>query len=167
MKTRDIVTTAEAYAKAAYDFFGADCVTLSPYLGYDRISPIIKGYPDKGCYILKRHRISTGEIQMWSKTWTVLSSRIKKKYECHQPRMVRWSALPPEELKKLPVCFQHRGKRYYFDSGSWEQAAAQRKWSKSLRRNQNLKIHRINSQAPKTTLIGLSGVFIRRCRVRH
>jgi orotidine 5'-phosphate decarboxylase subfamily 2 len=45
VKRGDIGTTAEAYAKEAYDFFGADGVTLSPYLGYDSISPFIEGYP--------------------------------------------------------------------------------------------------------------------------
>ena len=47
-KRGDIGKTAAAYAKEAFDFFKADAVTLSPYLGYDSIEPYIKGYPDKG-----------------------------------------------------------------------------------------------------------------------
>ena len=63
-KRGDIGKTAAAYAKEAFDFFKADAVTLSPYLGYDSIEPYIKGYPDKGYYILtKTSNASSGEIQ--------------------------------------------------------------------------------------------------------
>lgn len=63
-KRGDIGKTAAAYAKEAFDFFKADAVTLSPYLGYDSIEPYIKNYPDKGYYILtKTSNASSGEIQ--------------------------------------------------------------------------------------------------------
>ena len=63
-KRGDIGKTAKAYAKEAFDFFKADSVTLSPYLGYDSIEPYIKDYPDKGYYILtKTSNSSSGEIQ--------------------------------------------------------------------------------------------------------
>ena len=48
VKRGDIGKTARAYAKEAFDFFNADAVTLSPYLGYDSISPFIESYPDRG-----------------------------------------------------------------------------------------------------------------------
>ena len=52
-KRGDIGATAEAYAKACYDDLGADCVTLSPYLGYDAIAPFVTGpYAGKGCFVL-------------------------------------------------------------------------------------------------------------------
>ncbi|NLV66643.1 MAG: orotidine-5'-phosphate decarboxylase, partial [Spirochaetes bacterium] len=53
-KRGDIGKTAQAYAKEAFDFFRADAVTLSPYLGYDSIEPYIKNYPDKGYYVLTK-----------------------------------------------------------------------------------------------------------------
>jgi len=53
-KRGDIGTTSAAYAKESFEFFGADAVTLAPYMGYDSISPFIDKYPDKGYYILCR-----------------------------------------------------------------------------------------------------------------
>ena len=34
-KRGDIASTAEAYARSAFENLGADCITLSPYLGRD------------------------------------------------------------------------------------------------------------------------------------
>ncbi|MCL2474710.1 MAG: orotidine-5'-phosphate decarboxylase [Chloroflexi bacterium] len=52
-KRGDIGNTATAYAKALYDDLGFDCVTLSPYMGYDSIEPFIK-YHNKGVFLLCR-----------------------------------------------------------------------------------------------------------------
>lgn len=41
-KRGDIGKSSEAYAKECYDFWGADAVTVSPYMGKDSISPFIK-----------------------------------------------------------------------------------------------------------------------------
>src|SRR5512146_2476446 len=38
-KRGDIASTAEAYARAAFDVLGATAITLSPYLGYDSLKP--------------------------------------------------------------------------------------------------------------------------------
>ena len=52
-KRGDIGSTAVAYAKMCYDFLDADCVTLSPFLGYDSIGPFInEKYIGKGVFIL-------------------------------------------------------------------------------------------------------------------
>ncbi len=64
VKRGDIGKTAQAYAKEAFDFFKADAVTISPYLGFDSISPFVEDFPDKGCYILtKTSNKSSSEIQ--------------------------------------------------------------------------------------------------------
>ena len=47
----DISSTAEAYAMAAFDTLGADCVTLNPYLGKDSIDPFLTT-PEKGVFLL-------------------------------------------------------------------------------------------------------------------
>src|SRR5512140_1356466 len=36
-KRGDIASTAEAYARAAFEALRADCITLNPYLGHDAI----------------------------------------------------------------------------------------------------------------------------------
>jgi uridine monophosphate synthetase len=50
-KRGDIASTAEAYARSAFDALGADCITLSPYLGKDSIEPFIQN-SEKGVFLL-------------------------------------------------------------------------------------------------------------------
>ncbi|MBK6792331.1 MAG: orotidine-5'-phosphate decarboxylase [Anaerolineales bacterium] len=50
-KRGDISSTAEAYAQAAFEHLGADCITLNPYLGKDSVEPFL-GYSQKGVFLL-------------------------------------------------------------------------------------------------------------------
>lgn len=50
-KRGDIASTAQAYARSAFESLGADAVTLSPYLGRDSIEPFLS-YPEKGVFLL-------------------------------------------------------------------------------------------------------------------
>ena len=50
-KRGDIASTAEAYAKSAFEQLGAHCITLNPYLGKDSIEPFINN-PEKGVFLL-------------------------------------------------------------------------------------------------------------------
>lgn len=50
-KRGDIASTAEAYAKSAFETLDVDCITLSPYLGKDSIEPFIQN-PEKGAFLL-------------------------------------------------------------------------------------------------------------------
>ena len=50
-KRGDIASTAEAYAKSAFESLGAHCITVSPYLGLDSIEPFLS-YPEKGVFLL-------------------------------------------------------------------------------------------------------------------
>jgi orotidine 5'-phosphate decarboxylase subfamily 2 len=53
VKRGDIDSTAQQYARAAYDLYRADAVTLSPYMGWDSIEPFVsKDYADKAAFIL-------------------------------------------------------------------------------------------------------------------
>jgi orotidine-5'-phosphate decarboxylase len=52
-KRGDIGSTAEQYAKEAFERYGADAVTLSPFMGRDTVEPYLK-YPDKGVFLLCR-----------------------------------------------------------------------------------------------------------------
>jgi len=63
VKRGDIGSTADALAAAAYDQWGADAVTLSPYLGEDSIKPFLKT-KDKAVFILcLTSNPSAGQIQ--------------------------------------------------------------------------------------------------------
>ncbi len=52
-KRGDIGSTAEQYAREAYERYQADAVTLSPFMGFDSIEPYLR-YPDKGAILLCR-----------------------------------------------------------------------------------------------------------------
>lgn len=52
-KRGDVGNTAERYAIEAFERYGADAVTVSPYLGGDSLEPFLK-YQDKGVIILCR-----------------------------------------------------------------------------------------------------------------
>jgi len=62
-KRGDIASTAEAYAQAAFETLGVDCITLSPYLGKDSIDPFIKE-SEKGIFLLcKTSNPGSGDLQ--------------------------------------------------------------------------------------------------------
>ena len=52
-KRGDIGSTAEQYAREAFERYGADCVTLSPFMGFDSVQPYLK-YHGKGAFLLCR-----------------------------------------------------------------------------------------------------------------
>ncbi|MBI2768300.1 MAG: orotidine-5'-phosphate decarboxylase [Burkholderiales bacterium] len=52
-KRGDIGSTAEQYAREAFERYGADAVTLSPFMGFDSVQPYLKS-PDKGAFLLCR-----------------------------------------------------------------------------------------------------------------
>jgi orotidine-5'-phosphate decarboxylase len=52
-KRGDIGSTAEQYAKEAFERYGADAVTLSPFMGFDSLQPYL-AYPGKGAFLLCR-----------------------------------------------------------------------------------------------------------------
>ena len=52
-KRGDIGSTAEQYAIEAFERYGADAVTLSPFMGFDSVAPYLK-YAGKGAFLLCR-----------------------------------------------------------------------------------------------------------------
>ncbi len=52
-KRGDIGSTAEQYAIEAFERYGADAVTLSPFMGFDSVTPYLK-YHGKGAFLLCR-----------------------------------------------------------------------------------------------------------------
>ena len=52
-KRGDIGSTAEQYAIEAFERYGADAVTLSPFMGFDSVEPYLKHH-DKGAFLLCR-----------------------------------------------------------------------------------------------------------------
>ncbi|MGH0054574.1 MAG: orotidine-5'-phosphate decarboxylase [Sphaerochaetaceae bacterium] len=52
-KRGDIARSSMNYAKEAFDSWGADAVTVAPYMGSDSVQPFIS-FPEKGAYLLNR-----------------------------------------------------------------------------------------------------------------
>ncbi len=52
-KRGDVGNTAEMYAREAFDRYGADAVTVNPYMGEDSILPFV-ARPDRGAVLLCR-----------------------------------------------------------------------------------------------------------------
>jgi orotidine-5'-phosphate decarboxylase len=52
-KRGDIGSTAQQYAMEAFERYGADAVTLSPFMGFDSVQPYLK-YAGKGAFLLCR-----------------------------------------------------------------------------------------------------------------
>ncbi len=50
-KRGDIGSTAEAYARAAFEVWGADALTVNPYLGSDSVAPFT-AYAERGVFLL-------------------------------------------------------------------------------------------------------------------
>src|SRR6266542_685555 len=62
-KRGDIASTAEAYAKSAFENLRVDCITLSPYLGKDSIEPFVQK-SEKGVFLLcKTSNAGSGDLQ--------------------------------------------------------------------------------------------------------
>ncbi|NHZ64229.1 orotidine-5'-phosphate decarboxylase [Massilia genomosp. 1] len=52
-KRGDIGATARQYAREAFDRYGADAVTLNPYMGFDSVEPYME-WTDRGAIVLCR-----------------------------------------------------------------------------------------------------------------
>ena len=50
-KRSDIGETQRRYAQACFEFFGADAVTINPFMGYDSLEPFLT-YEARGIYLL-------------------------------------------------------------------------------------------------------------------
>lgn len=77
-KRGDIDSTARAYADALFGDLGADCVTLSPYMGRDSIDPFL-AWQDKGVFVLCRtSNPSAGTLQSISVGGEPLYERVAR-----------------------------------------------------------------------------------------
>lgn len=104
-KRGDIGNTSGMYAKAAFELFGADAVTVNPYMGIDSVKPFTD-YKDKAVFILcLTSNPSSGDFQ---------KQKIENRgllYELVAKAACRWNesgniglvigATRPEELSRI------------------------------------------------------------------
>src|SRR3712207_944800 len=68
-KRGDVESTAAAYARALFEVWGFDAVTVSPYLGGDSLDPFIR-YADRGVIVIcKTSNPGSGDLQDLDVAW--------------------------------------------------------------------------------------------------
>ncbi|MCU0846410.1 MAG: orotidine-5'-phosphate decarboxylase [Spirochaetes bacterium] len=151
VKRGDIGTTAKAYSKEAYEFFKADSVTLSPYMGYDSISPFLDAYPDRGCYILtKTSNKSSSDIQDVMTGGEPLYIHVAKKIlDWHKPGIGSVvGATFPDQLLKISGIFHSSGREVpLLIPGVGSQGGSVEETVRILKTHGDIRIHRINSSS--------------------
>jgi orotidine-5'-phosphate decarboxylase len=150
-KRGDIDKTATAYAKEAFNFFQADAVTLSPYLGYDSIQPFIDNYPEKGYYILTKTSNKTSQdlqdiIIENEPLYIYVSKKIVEWYHPGIGSVI--GATYPEQLSILSNIFIRSGKEIpLLIPGIGTQGGSIEEVMKVLHHYSDARIHRINSSS--------------------
>ena len=68
-KRGDIGNSAAAYARALFEVWGFDAVTVSPYLGFDTLEPFLE-WDDRGVFVLcKTSNPGSGDLQDLPTSW--------------------------------------------------------------------------------------------------
>jgi orotidine-5'-phosphate decarboxylase len=114
-KRGDISSTSGAYAQMAFQVFGADAVTVAPYMGQDTIKPFQDVAKDQGIYVLVRtSNPSAKDFQELS-----VGSDGTPLYRVVAEKLADWNdgnlgavvgATAPTELRDLLLYWRGRGK---------------------------------------------------------
>ncbi len=103
-KRGDIGATAQMYAKEAFVRYGADAVTVNPYMGGDTLVPYLE-YADKGVVILCRtSNQGSAEFQALQCDGQALAHHVAtsaRKWNSHKNVMLVVGATYPEEIKQI------------------------------------------------------------------
>ena len=105
VKRGDIGSTAEYYAKEAFERYQADAVTVNPYMGFDAVKPFLD-FADKGVIILCRtSNAHSGDLQDLVADGRPLYEHVallvRDKWNSSGNAALVVGATYPEELKKL------------------------------------------------------------------
>lgn len=107
-KRGDIGSTAEKYAREAFERFGADAVTVNPYLGRDAAEPFL-AHTDKGIVVLCRtSNAGAREFQDLEiggrKLYEIVAERVAREWNEHGNCLLVVGATYPEELAAIRAC---------------------------------------------------------------
>jgi orotidine-5'-phosphate decarboxylase len=149
-KRGDIGNTAKAYAKAVFDFWQADAVTVHPFLGIDSISPFLEY--DKGVYVLNRtsnkSAVELQDLRVGDEPLFMHVSRLILKW--HKPGLgAVVGATYLSELEEISKLFVSSGKEIpLLIPGVGSQGGSASDVMDILRKTNNpLWLHRINSSS--------------------
>lgn len=104
-KRADIGSTNKAYIGYAFDYVGADAITLQPYLGQEALQPFLD-LKDKGFFILCRtSNPGAGEFQdllvAGKALWQIVAENVTSNWNAHNNCMLVVGATYPRELKQI------------------------------------------------------------------
>lgn len=104
-KRGDIGSTAEKYAREAFERYGADGVTVNPYLGKDSVEPFLN-YADKGIVVLCRtSNAGSGEFQDLNvdgrKLYQIVAEHVATTWNSRGNCLLVVGATYPEELADI------------------------------------------------------------------
>ena len=104
-KRGDIGSTAEKYAREAFERYAADAVTINPYLGQDSAEPFLQ-YADKGIVILCRtSNAGSGEFQNLQvgdrKLYQIVAERVAGEWNSRGNCLLVVGATYPGELADI------------------------------------------------------------------
>jgi orotidine-5'-phosphate decarboxylase len=103
-KRGDIANTNKQYAKAYFELFGFDAITLHPYMGKESLMPFFE-YREKVSIILC-HTSNPGAKEFQEKQvegnpfWQVIVQKVVEEWNDYSNCMLFMGATYPEELKK-------------------------------------------------------------------
>lgn len=105
VKRGDIGSTATQYAREAFDRYGADAVTVNPYMGLDAVNPFLD-YEEKGVIILCRtSNPHSGDLQNLVSDGKALyehvAELVRDQWNYNQNAALVVGATYPEELARL------------------------------------------------------------------
>jgi orotidine-5'-phosphate decarboxylase len=104
-KRGDIGSTAEMYAKEAFDRYQADCVTVNPYLGGDGIRPFVNRAAFGAVVLCRTSNTSAGELQdvdvNGEPLYLSVARRAAAEWNPHDNLMLVVGATYPEELRDI------------------------------------------------------------------
>ncbi len=108
-KRGDISSTSEAYARAAFEVYGADAVTVAPYMGWDTIKPFLDVSQGQGIYVLVR--TSNASARDFQELWVSNGEQAPERlYRRVAAKVAEWNngnlgavvgATAPKELEEL------------------------------------------------------------------
>lgn len=115
-KRADIGSTNNGYVKYAFDYLGADAITLHPYLGREALQPFLD-LKDKGCIILcKTSNPGSGEFQdlltssiqscndrdnLVKPLYKIVAENVVNKWNTNKNCLLVVGATYPNELKQV------------------------------------------------------------------
>ncbi len=104
-KRGDIGSTAEKYAREAFERYGADAVTVNPYLGRDSVEPFL-ARADKGVVILCRtSNAGARELQDLQidgrKLYQIVAEKVAREWNTHGNCLLVVGATYPAELADI------------------------------------------------------------------